>query len=341
MKEIEKVLSWLHGTLRACNESVLDGAIKAARCSFPVHKQTLCSPTLFHSTSVPSTIIFIIFIILNMSGQTLGRCVCIITGSSKGFGRALAHQVSDERMNDGNKQSWMCLCVCSGVPLRRTWICPAAGGPLWDFTPRAERRAARPHRVTEPCDSRHHSWFEHGRGCELHRECCATDSCEWNGSCASHQQCWSVMFSSHRSQIGDKAFVCIFPHVYQCVRLSPGISLFPASLGDISQFASFTDVDLVSSYLSLNVSSPLALTAGILQAFPRRVGLRWSVVNCSSIFARQALPSWVLYCTGKAAREMMFRVLAAEEPDVKVLSFCPGMYAAMLTTSREVEHLRL
>uniref|UniRef100_A0A3B4ZVF3 Uncharacterized protein n=1 Tax=Stegastes partitus TaxID=144197 RepID=A0A3B4ZVF3_9TELE len=48
-----------------------------------------------------------------------------------------------------------------------------------------------------------------------------------------------------------------------------------ASSGAISRCASFTDIAEVNSYLSLNVSSALAPTAGILQASP----------------------SWGLYCT--------------------------------------------
>ncbi|XP_062400182.1 sepiapterin reductase b [Sardina pilchardus] len=97
------------------------------------------------------------------------------------------------------------------------------------------------------------------------------------------------------------------------------------SLGDVSRFTqSFTDLLEVDSYLSLNVSSALGLTASLLQAFPRRQGLRRTVVNLSSLCAQRALPSWVLYCTGKAARDMMFRVLAEEEPDMKVLNYSPG-----------------
>ncbi|XP_051758899.1 sepiapterin reductase b [Ctenopharyngodon idella] len=97
------------------------------------------------------------------------------------------------------------------------------------------------------------------------------------------------------------------------------------SLGDISRFAqTFTDPAEVNRYLSLNVSGALSLTAGVLQAFPRRLGLRRTVVNISSLCALKPFPSWVLYCTGKAARDMMFRVLAEEEPDVRVLSYAPG-----------------
>uniref|UniRef100_A0A673FV63 Sepiapterin reductase b n=1 Tax=Sinocyclocheilus rhinocerous TaxID=307959 RepID=A0A673FV63_9TELE len=102
-------------------------------------------------------------------------------------------------------------------------------------------------------------------------------------------------------------------------------SLVLASLGDVSSFAlTFTDPVEVNRYLSLNVSGALSLTAGVLQALPRRLGLRRSVVNISSLCALKPFPSWVLYCTGKAARDMMLRVLAEEEPDVRVLSYAPG-----------------
>lgn len=98
-----------------------------------------------------------------------------------------------------------------------------------------------------------------------------------------------------------------------------------ASLGDVSRYAkSFTDMAEVDSYLSLNVSSSLCLTASVVQAFPQRPGLRRTVINITSLCALQPFRSWVLYCTGKAAREMMFRVLAEEEPDLRVLSYSPG-----------------
>ncbi len=101
--------------------------------------------------------------------------------------------------------------------------------------------------------------------------------------------------------------------------------LVPGSLGDVSRYAkSFTNMAEVGSYLSLNVSSFLCLTANVLQAFPQRPGVKRTVVNISSLCALQPFRSWVLYCTGKAAREMMFRVLAEEEPDLRVLNYAPG-----------------
>ncbi|XP_071322251.1 sepiapterin reductase-like [Trachinotus anak] len=109
-----------------------------------------------------------------------------------------------------------------------------------------------------------------------------------------------------------------------------------ASLGDVSRYAkSFTNMAEVDSYLSLNVSSSLCLTASVLQAFPQHPGLRRTVVNISSLCALQPFRSWVLYCTGKAARDMMFRVLAEEEPDLRVLNYAPGpMDTDMYTVAR-------
>ncbi|MEQ2305796.1 hypothetical protein AMECASPLE_001662 [Ameca splendens] len=107
-----------------------------------------------------------------------------------------------------------------------------------------------------------------------------------------------------------------------------------ASLGDVSKYVKgFTDMAEVDSYLSLNVSSAMCLTAKVLQAFPQRPGLRRSIINVTSLCALQPFRSWGLYCTAKAAREMMFKVLAEEEPDLRVLSYSPGP----LDTEMQVE----
>lgn len=97
------------------------------------------------------------------------------------------------------------------------------------------------------------------------------------------------------------------------------------SLGDISKsFVDITAVGEVDRYLTFNVSSALCLTSSLLKAFPQRPGLQRVVVNVSSLAALQPFKSWTLYCAGKAARDMMFRVLAEEEADIRVLSYAPG-----------------
>ncbi|XP_054489842.2 sepiapterin reductase [Agelaius phoeniceus] len=97
------------------------------------------------------------------------------------------------------------------------------------------------------------------------------------------------------------------------------------SLGDISKsFLDLTDLEEINSYFSFNISSALCLTSTALRAFGARPGCSRTVVNISSLCALEPFPSWALYCSGKAARDMMFRVLALEEPGVRVLNYAPG-----------------
>uniref|UniRef100_A0A8C5TJ03 Sepiapterin reductase n=1 Tax=Malurus cyaneus samueli TaxID=2593467 RepID=A0A8C5TJ03_9PASS len=97
------------------------------------------------------------------------------------------------------------------------------------------------------------------------------------------------------------------------------------SLGDVSKsFLDLTDLHEINAYFSFNVGSALCLTCTALRAFGTRPGCSRTVVNISSLCALQPFHSWGLYCSGKAARDMLFRVLALEEPGIRVLSYAPG-----------------
>ncbi|KAM6965026.1 sepiapterin reductase b [Aplochiton taeniatus] len=198
--------------------------------------------------------------------RTLGRALCIITGASRGFGRALTHQLAS-LLQPGS-----------------TLIVVARSGD----------------QLLELKEDLGESMEMEG----LVVCCVAADLSEREGL-------EETVRAAKEEAMEDIDHVLLINNA--------------GSLGDVSRFVqSFTDPEEVNSYLSFNVSSALGLTAGILQAFPRRQGLRRSVVNISSLCALQAMPSWVLYCTAKAARDMMFRVLAVEEPDLRVLNYAPG-----------------
>ncbi|XP_028314216.1 sepiapterin reductase-like [Gouania willdenowi] len=210
--------------------------------------------------------------------RTLGKSLCIITGASRGFGRALALQVV-HLLEPG---SVLLLVARSGAQLQEV------KDELQNFRDEPERQI---HCITADLSTK--------------------DGVEETVSVA--------------SQEAEKEL----DHVLLINNAG--------SLGKISSFVSFTDPKEVDSYMSFNVSSALALTAGILQMFPRRPGLRWTVVNVSSVYALEASPLWVLYCTAKAARTMMFKVLAEDEPNVKVLNYSPGpMETEMQEKVREI-----
>ncbi|NXJ18060.1 SPRE reductase, partial [Dicrurus megarhynchus] len=97
------------------------------------------------------------------------------------------------------------------------------------------------------------------------------------------------------------------------------------SLGDVSKsFLDLTDLEEINAYFSFNISSALCLTSTALRAFGARPGCSRTVVNISSLCAREPFRSWALYCAGKAARDMLFQVLALEEPELRVLNYAPG-----------------
>lgn len=73
--------------------------------------------------------------------------------------------------------------------------------------------------------------------------------------------------------------------------------------------------------MTVNLFSVTALTASFLKLFTQ--GER-CIVNMTSLYAIQPGKGLVHYCVGKASREMYFRVLAAENSELNILSYSPG-----------------
>lgn len=74
--------------------------------------------------------------------------------------------------------------------------------------------------------------------------------------------------------------------------------------------------------MTVNLYSVTALTASFLRLFTR--GER-CIVNITSLYGVQPGKGVAHYSVGKASREMYFRVLAAENPELNILSYSPGM----------------
>ncbi|KAI8477574.1 hypothetical protein Bbelb_427210 [Branchiostoma belcheri] len=107
------------------------------------------------------------------------------------------------------------------------------------------------------------------------------------------------------------------------------------TLGDLrKKAAEHSDAEILNKYYATNLTSVIALTAKFMQVFSGSA-VRRTVVNISSAAAIEPLVHNSLYCSGKAARNMFFKVLAEEEPDVRVLSYSPGpLDTEMLRTVR-------
>uniref|UniRef100_UPI00358F8FD1 sepiapterin reductase n=1 Tax=Myxine glutinosa TaxID=7769 RepID=UPI00358F8FD1 len=122
-------------------------------------------------------------------------------------------------------------------------------------------------------------------------------------------------------QVLESAILDISPSHFHHVLLFSNAG----SLGDVSKFvADLSNPGEIESFLSFNVVTPAWLSGLILRHFPPKPDLRRTLVNISSLCAKEPFPSWSLYCTAKAANDMLFRVIAAENPDVRVLNYAPG-----------------
>jgi NAD(P)-dependent dehydrogenase (short-subunit alcohol dehydrogenase family) len=80
-------------------------------------------------------------------------------------------------------------------------------------------------------------------------------------------------------------------------------------------------IDVFREVYEVNVHAPLALTQLALPALRKRGG---AVLNVTSDAAIEAYAGWGGYGSAKAALEQASRILAAEEPDVRVWWMDPG-----------------
>lgn len=89
----------------------------------------------------------------------------------------------------------------------------------------------------------------------------------------------------------------------------------------VRHFQHKSDID---SYLALNYTSVAMLNSVVLQTLASAP--RTTVINVSSLCGVEPWPTYGLYCSVKAARNMLFKVLATEEASsgVKVLNYAPG-----------------
>ncbi|XP_033762180.1 sepiapterin reductase-like [Pecten maximus] len=97
-----------------------------------------------------------------------------------------------------------------------------------------------------------------------------------------------------------------------------------ATIGDKEKTTlQLCDADLVRSYYDINLCGMILLNASFFATFCDPSTSR-VVVNITSGTSKVPSPSLHLYCSGKAARDMFFRVLSAEEPYIRVLTYAPG-----------------
>lgn len=106
------------------------------------------------------------------------------------------------------------------------------------------------------------------------------------------------------------------------------------TLGDSSKWArDIEDYSELQNYFSTNVFAPMLLNNLLLKRV--HSDTKKFIVNITSKAAIAPFKSFGFYCSGKAAREMFFRVLAEESEDVLVLNYSPGPVETDMTVDAQ------
>ena len=74
--------------------------------------------------------------------------------------------------------------------------------------------------------------------------------------------------------------------------------------------------------LDLNLTSVFQCMQGVLPLM--RQQKQGTIVNIASIAAKQSFPGWGAYSVSKAGLVALSQTLAIEEPDLRVITICPG-----------------
>ncbi|CAH1183049.1 unnamed protein product [Ceutorhynchus assimilis] len=92
-------------------------------------------------------------------------------------------------------------------------------------------------------------------------------------------------------------------------------------VGVLKQTTELNDLQTWQQYFDLNLFSAILLNNAFLAKI---LGPKLVVVNITSLVGRVPFANMSMYGTGKAARELFFKVLALEQPNVTVLNYSPG-----------------
>lgn len=95
------------------------------------------------------------------------------------------------------------------------------------------------------------------------------------------------------------------------------------SLGTLRNTTEFTDLSTWQSFFNLNLFSVSLLNSVFIKRM-RSIAPQLVVVNVTSMAGRSPFVNLGMYGSGKASRDIFFKVLAVEEPKIIVLNYSPG-----------------
>lgn len=112
-------------------------------------------------------------------------------------------------------------------------------------------------------------------------------------------------------------------------------------VGVLKETTQLTDLQVWREYFDLNMFSAVLLNSVFIQKI-RPIAPQLIIINLTSLVGRVPFSNMSMYGSGKASREIFFKVLAVEQPKVIVLNYSPGpvdteMFNSICDTAESAE----
>lgn len=104
-------------------------------------------------------------------------------------------------------------------------------------------------------------------------------------------------------------------------------------LGTISNLENISSED-ISKSIQLNTTTPLILSSLFINA-TKHLACKKQIISISSGAATKAYEGWSVYCTSKAAIDMMTKAIAAEQNELKNGVKCNAIYPGVVDTNMQ------
>lgn len=207
---------------------------------------------------------------------TDGPCLAVITGASRGLGRAIAHQLY-RHLAAG---STLILTARDSVQLQETRAQLLASGTDGEVAGEAASRP--PHQIV--CITADLSSVDCSKQLDQLVSTAEAIALPPSGQYANYRPLHSAIMVHNAGALGDVSLTA-------------------------DKHCSLVDLD---EFFRLSLSSTIALNSRLIQALRPHCREELIVVNISSLCAIKPYRSMSLYCCAKAARDAFFAVLAAE-----------------------------
>jgi benzil reductase ((S)-benzoin forming) len=105
------------------------------------------------------------------------------------------------------------------------------------------------------------------------------------------------------------------------------------SLGEVNTLGNL-DSEKIPAIIQLNTTTPLVLSNEFIK-LTKKLNCKKQIINISSGAATNPYSGWSVYCTSKAALDMVTRVIATEQNEIENGVKCVAIYPGVVDTNMQ------